>query len=127
MIRVDASCDCCGREVTTGAKSVAGGLVKIKKAGWVYVLAPPGEDNLLLCERCAEAVGILVKCPGEAHEIIRRGGDQDHCGVCAPRWDQVAADPVPSYKQIKERFFAAILEQRIEKRVVNVSDKDKAA
>lgn len=38
-----------------------------------------------VCEACAQRKGILVPCPGPAHEIA----GSNRCPVCAPRWGWV--------------------------------------
>lgn len=42
-----------------------------------------------LCDSCAQAAGMLVACPGEAHS----NAFIDNCGVCMPRWGVIEVIP----------------------------------
>ena len=98
-VRVAAECDCCGKSTPLAAKSIKGGVKEVSKT-WISATVEfnNSTQQLLFCDRCAVGLGLLMPCPGEAHEVIRNGGDQDHCLVCAPRWNAVQAHPVPEIK-----------------------------
>jgi hypothetical protein len=98
MTRIEGYCDCCSKSMPLQAKSVAGATRELERA-WtpaMILMEPDGKPEYhIFCDVCAKALGLLLDCPGEAHEIIKLGGDQDHCMVCAPRWGLVPAYPTP--------------------------------
>lgn len=105
MLRVVAICDCCEDRVDVyGAQTWnAGRKLIVASDGWVYLPASPVHEEAIYCVNCGKALGLLVDCPGEAHETIRNGGDQDHCGVCAPGWGVVLARPRPNRADVERK------------------------
>ena len=96
-VHVVAICDCCEKNQILAPLSVRGGLKDILTV-WISVgvkMSDTYTQDHLFCERCGAALGLFMPCPGEGHEVIRKGGDVDGCGVCSPRWNMVPARPVP--------------------------------
>lgn len=79
MITYNVQCDNCNRPITTEATTKAAALKTVKAHDFITV------DGQHLCAKCAELIGYLVKCHGEAHS----NPYIDKCSVCAPRWGLV--------------------------------------
>lgn len=84
MIKIVAECDKCKKQVDLRARSMRSAYTELYALG-TYV----SNSMLTFCEECAKELGLLVRCPGEAHIKGQGGGFIDHCSVCAPRWGWV--------------------------------------
>lgn len=94
MIYVIAQCDCCGKTNPLASRTVATGTQEVAKVmvfADVYFPHNRQPERNLFCTDCAEKLGLLIPCPGEAHG----NPNIDHCTICAPRWNQVPATPAP--------------------------------
>lgn len=108
MIRLTAVCTHCGNEEWIAGKTVTKGLRVALESGWTLIESPDDNNNdEFLCEACGVKFGLWIPCPGEAHQIIKNGGDQDHCMVCAPRWGLVRPVVMPAYPEIMGKILEA--------------------
>lgn len=90
MIVYEIACDgICGRPIMRSARSKTDALKGAARDGLRTT------DGQHYCVSCAKAKGLLVPCPGEAHQ----NAFIDHCGVCGPRWGLVEPFVVATRKE----------------------------